>query len=133
LRLGEDPRIRILGFADDLGPHYARATLFVAPIRIAAGVRVKILEAFGAGIPVISTSAGAEGLPVEDGRELALATTPAAFASRTLQLLADPAAAERLAVNARKLVIERFDWAKIAADLEDEYRAALRRKGLLGQ
>jgi GT2 family glycosyltransferase/glycosyltransferase involved in cell wall biosynthesis/SAM-dependent methyltransferase len=131
LRLADDPRIRVLGFADDLRPHYARATLFVAPIRIAAGVRVKILEAFGAGVPVVSTHAGAEGLPVEDGRELALAATPEEFARQTLRLLADPAAAAALAGNARKLAGEQFDWANIAAELEKEYRMVLMRKGIL--
>jgi len=132
-KLALDPRIRVLGFADDLRPIYARATLFVAPIRIAAGVRVKILEAFGAGIPVVSTPAGAEGLPVQDGRELALGSTPRAFADRTLELLADPLQAARLATAAHKLVVEKFDWAKIAEDLEEEYRAALRNKGILQQ
>ncbi|HEX4385966.1 MAG TPA: glycosyltransferase, partial [Myxococcales bacterium] len=131
LRLADDPRIRVLGFVDDLRPHYARATLFIAPIRIGAGVRVKILEAFGAGIPVVSTPTGAEGLPVADGRELALARTPAEFAERTLQLIANPAAASLLADNGRRLAVEHFDWAKIAAELEEEYRAALRRKGIL--
>jgi glycosyltransferase involved in cell wall biosynthesis len=132
LRLGDDPRIRILGYAEDLRPHYARSTLFVAPIRIGAGVRVKILEAFGAGIPVISTPTGAEGLPVGDGRELAIASTPEQFAARTLELLEDPEMAARLAANARRLAVERFDWGSIASDLEEEYRAALRRKGIFG-
>jgi glycosyltransferase involved in cell wall biosynthesis len=130
-KLGADPRIRILGFADDLRPHYARASVFVAPIRVAAGVRVKLLEAFGAGVPVVSSPAGAEGLPVADRRELALASTPQEFADRTLGLLADPAEAARMGDRARRFAIERFDWATIASELEAEYRAALRRKGLL--
>ncbi len=130
-KLCEDPRIRVLGFVDDLRPHYARATLFIAPIRVAAGVRVKLLEAFGASVPVVSTPAGAEGLPIKDGRDIALAANPQAFADRTLQLLADPVSAARLAANARMLVLEQFDWANIAAELEEEYRAALRRKGIL--
>jgi glycosyltransferase involved in cell wall biosynthesis len=80
---------------------------------------------------VVATHAAAEGLEVADGGELALAGTAREFADRILALLAAPAMARAMAERARCFVHEKYAWPQIAAELEGEYRAALRRKGLL--
>ncbi|BDG07184.1 glycosyltransferase [Anaeromyxobacter paludicola] len=126
--LADDPRVEVLGFVPDLREVYATAGAFVSPIRVAAGVRVKLMEAFAAGVPCVSTSPGAEGLAVAHERELLLADDPAAFAEQTLRLLRDPALGARLAGEARRLVEDHYSWPAIVAALEEEYRAALARK-----
>ena len=111
----------------DLAPHYAKATAFVSPIRVAAGVRVKLLEAFAAGVPVVSSVQGGEGLDVADGRELLLAGSAEAFAEKTVALLRSPESTAMTA-RARDFVERCYSWPAIVTALEDEYRAALRRK-----
>ena len=125
--LAADPRITVAGFVPDLAPHYAKATAFVSPIRVAAGVRVKLLEAFAAGVPVVSSVQGGEGLDVADGRELLLAGSAEAFAEKTVALLRSPESTAMTA-RARDFVERCYSWPAIVTALEDEYRAALRRK-----
>ena len=127
VRLANDTRVEVPGFVADLKPLYASATAFIAPIRVVAGVRVKLLEAFAARIPVVSTRAAAEGLDVVHGRELLLAEGATEFAEQTLRLLGDPALGRALAAEARRAVEDRYDWSSIAAAMEDEYRTALAR------
>ncbi len=127
-RLADDPRVTVAGFVPELSSHYARATAFVSPVRVAAGVRVKVLEAFAAGVPVVSSSQGAEGIEVADGRELLLADSPGAFAEKVLSLISSPELQESVAGRARQFVRERYSWPSIVASLEEEYRRALWRK-----
>jgi GT2 family glycosyltransferase/glycosyltransferase involved in cell wall biosynthesis len=130
--LASDARVSVAGFVPDLAALYSRATVSVAPIRIGSGVRVKVLEAFAASVPVVATPMGAEGLDVADGRELALADSPQSFARRVLSMLAAPAETEAMGRRGRQFARDRYSWGTICAELEEEYRAALRRKGLLG-
>jgi glycosyltransferase involved in cell wall biosynthesis len=83
------------------------------PILSGGGVRVKILEAMAMGVPVISTTIGCEGLDVRDGEHLLVADSPEAFAHACAKVLQDKELALRLATNARKLILERYD-AKVA-------------------
>jgi len=108
-----DDSVRLSGYLEDVRPAVASASVCVVPIRQGGGTRLKILEAMALGTPVVATSKGAEGLDVVDGEHLLLADDPMTFADRTVQLLRDPALHQRLAVNARKLVEERYDWAQI--------------------
>jgi glycosyltransferase involved in cell wall biosynthesis len=91
-------------------------------------VRVKLLEAFAAGIPVVSTFVGAEGLAVKDGQFCALADDPAEFAERALALLRDPETAAAMAERARVEVVENWDMAAITAKLVDSYRELAQEK-----
>ena len=87
-----------------------RATpLFVCPILSGSGVRVKLLEAFAAGIPVVSTRLGAEGLADRDGEICALADQPADFARHVVELLRDPQKAAAMAARAREEVVTKRD------------------------
>jgi glycosyltransferase involved in cell wall biosynthesis len=90
------PGIRAVGFVADLETVYRDALALVAPIIGGSGVRMKLLEAFAAGMPTVTTTDGAAGLDVADGRELRIADAPEAFAARVVELLGDAAQRERL-------------------------------------
>jgi glycosyltransferase involved in cell wall biosynthesis len=114
--------IRLVGQVQDIREPLSAYSVFVCPIWLGAGVRVKILEAFASGIPVVSTSLGAEGLAVTAGADLLLGDTPAAFADACLALLEQPGRAEALAARARRLVETRYDWPVVAGQLDEVYQ-----------
>ncbi len=120
--------IELLGFVEDIQPLFGRAALFICPILHGSGVRVKLLEAFAAGIPVVSTRIGAEGLARVDGEICALADTPEAFAHAVVRLLRDEEAAKAMAARAREEVVKNWDMAAITRKLEASYREVLAEK-----
>jgi GT2 family glycosyltransferase/glycosyltransferase involved in cell wall biosynthesis len=120
--------IEWLGFVEDVQPLFSSCALFVCPIRSGSGVRVKLLEAFASGIPVVSTMLGAEGLARVDGEFCALADDPAGFASRTVELLEDCHRAREMAVRAREEVVRNWDMAIITERLVAKYRDLIQYK-----
>jgi polysaccharide biosynthesis protein PslH len=102
-------------------PWFYQADLLVVPLRQGAGTRIKVLEAMAAGLPVVATSKGSEGIALENGRELLIADTPVAFAAAVLKLLADPELAGMLAQRARDLVLERYTWESATKVMEQTY------------
>jgi O-antigen biosynthesis protein len=120
--------IQMIGFVDDVRDALARYAVFICPILTGSGVRVKLLEAYAAGIPVVSTTVGAEGLCRHDGDTCALADTPEDFAAKTLQLLSDATLAGELATRARAHVVEQWDMATITAKLAESYSEAVEAK-----
>lgn len=95
------PGVTLVGPVPETAPEFARDGMLVVPLRAGSGSRIKILEAFQHGTPVVSTAKGAEGLAVVNGEQLLLADTPADLAAACLTLAADPALRQRLATNAR--------------------------------
>ncbi len=120
--------IETLGYVEDIREPLARYSIFVCPILSGSGVRVKLLEAFAAGIPVVSTRIGAEGLAQKDGEFCALADDPAAFAARILDLFANPDAAAAMARRARAEVETDWNMETLTTRLVDEYRLRVREK-----
>lgn len=120
-------RIEVLGYVDDPAGHFAGAAALVVPLRAGAGMRVKILDGLARGVPIVTTQLGCSGIAVESGRHVLIADDPAEFAAATLRLLDDPALAQRLADNGRRLVETRYDWRAHRASLERVYRDAVRR------
>jgi glycosyltransferase involved in cell wall biosynthesis len=116
------------GFVEDVREPLAECALFVCPILSGSGMRVKLLEAFAAGIPVVSTRVGAEGLAQNDGEVCALADDPDTFAGHVVDLLADPERAAAMARRARDLVVQTRDMKAITARLVDSYRQEVARK-----
>jgi glycosyltransferase involved in cell wall biosynthesis len=114
-RLPLDPSVRLTGYLPDPRPAIGSSAVCVIPLQQGTGTRLKILEAMALGVPVVSTSKGAEGLAVVDGKHLLLADEPEQFAHYTLQLLRNRAQGEALAADARRLVVERYDWRRIGA------------------
>jgi len=120
--LRADPAITIVGEVPAMPPYFHAAELYVIPLRMGGGTRFKLLEAMAAGIPVVSTRVGAEGVPVRSGRELLLAEQPADFAAAVLRLLHDPALREQLRAASLTLAREQFDWRTVVPNLEQIYR-----------
>lgn len=90
------PGIETVGFLEDLEPLYARSIGMLAPITGGSGVRLKLLEGFRAGMPVVTTPDGAFGLPLEDGKEALIASDPAGFAERVERVAKDEALRDRV-------------------------------------
>lgn len=126
--LPEIGHIEMVGFVEDVRDALARYAVFICPILTGSGVRVKLLEAYAAGIPVVSTTVGAEGLSEFDGDTCALADSPDAFAAKTVALLMDPQSAAQLAEKARAHVLANWDMATITAELATNYRQLLTTK-----
>lgn len=110
--------LRITGTADDIRPYVWRSAVYVVPLRIGGGTRIKIFEAMAMGKAIVSTSVGAEGLPVQHHANIILADEPEEFARRTVRLLRQPEERERLGRAARQLVEGNFSWAAAATPLE---------------
>jgi len=109
-----DSNIEVTGRVDDVRPYVCDAKVYVVPLRIGGGTRIKIFEAMAMGMPIVSTSIGAEGLPVEHGKNILLADTPASFADATVTLLTQAAERQRIGSAARALVEERYGWPAVA-------------------
>lgn len=111
--------IEITGFVQDVSPFLQSATVYVAPLRMGSGTRLKLLQAMAAGCAIVSTRVGAEGLSVVSGREMLIADDDdaAAFAGATISLLNDPALRERLGGAARDLVCREYDWSVLVPKL----------------
>jgi GT2 family glycosyltransferase len=120
--------VELAGFVEDVREPLSRYALFVCPILSGSGVRVKLLEAFASGIPVVSTHIGAEGLADENGDICALADRPDEFAGRILELFDSPEKARALAERARAEVVAKRDMETITRKLAASYRAEVRRK-----
>jgi glycosyltransferase involved in cell wall biosynthesis len=109
-----DPSIIVTGRVDDVRPYMERAAVYVVPLRIGGGTRLKIFEAMAMEKAIVSTTVGAEGLPVTDGRELRIADTPETFAAALVYLLTKPEAARKLGQASARVVRERFGWNGVA-------------------
>jgi glycosyltransferase involved in cell wall biosynthesis len=116
--------ITVVGAVPSLRPYYHSHRLIVAPIRAGSGTRLKILEAFAAGIPVISTSLGAEGIEVTNENDILIRDQPNEFAEAVVDLINDELRCRKLAENARRLASERYDWGVVADTLRDALQAA---------
>jgi sugar transferase (PEP-CTERM/EpsH1 system associated) len=117
-RLAQQRGVVVTGRVDDVRPHMAEAAVYIVPLRIGGGTRLKIFEAMSMGKAVVSTTIGAEGLPVTDGRHLVLADSPQRFADAVVRLLRDVDQRRALEAAARTLVVERYDWAAVAGELD---------------
>jgi glycosyltransferase involved in cell wall biosynthesis len=115
-RLASD-RILVTGTVADIRPFYRRAVVVVAPLLVGGGTRLKILEAMAGGVPVVSTTVGAEGIEAENNIHLLLANTPEQFAAAVERLLISEEDRVRLLNAARDLVEERYDWVAIGITL----------------
>lgn len=116
--LGELPGVSLAGFVPDIRSLLWQATVCVVPLRMGGGTRLKILEALAAGLPVVSTAAGANGLDVVHGQHLLIADGPEVFAKSVLELLESASLRQRLAEAGQRLTAEHYDWRTIACQFE---------------
>lgn len=121
LRLQEtSARITVTGFVEDVRNYLNTSTVFICPLRMGSGTRLKIMEAMASGIPIVSTSIGSEGIEVTDGQDIILADNARGFATKTLDLLGDPDKRAVISANARKLVEDKYSWKGIANNYQKE-------------
>jgi sugar transferase (PEP-CTERM/EpsH1 system associated) len=123
-RLAADSGIEVTGRVDDVRDHIARGAVYIVPIRIGGGTRLKIFEAMAMGKAVVSTTVGAEGLPVSDGADVCIADAPRAFAAAVVSLLRDAGRRMQLERAARDLVVTHYDWSAVAEQLDNALLAA---------
>lgn len=117
--------VEFRGFVADLDALYAETRVVVCPILSGSGTRFKIIEAFAYGRPVVSTPIGAEGLDVEDGRNILLCETAERFAAGCIRLLRDSALAEQLGKQARQVAEQRYDCRSVVNGIVKSIREAL--------
>lgn len=113
--------VQFTGFLDDLRPTVHAATVYVVPLRVGSGTRLKVLEAMAMGKAIVSTRIGAEGIGLRDGIDALLADTPEAFAAAVCRLLDDASLRQRLGAAARASAEARFGWTAIGARLLSVY------------
>ncbi len=131
-RLGGGHRgIVVTGYLAELEPILRQSAVMVVPVRAGSGMRVKILEAFARGTPVVSTTVGVEGIQARAGEHLLVADDAESFARAVLQILADRSLAARLTRAGRALVEASYDWRTALASLDTVYErsSAQRRPG----
>ncbi len=106
---------------DDPIPYLAETTVFIVPLHAGGGMRVKIVDAWCWGLPVVTTTIGAEGIAVQDGENVLLADTPEAFAQAVARVLQEPELAARLAAGGRRTVEICYDWRKVYRAWDEVY------------
>ncbi len=118
------PSVEIVGGVKSVLPHLHEAAVFVVPLRIGGGTRLKIYEAMAAQVPIVSTTVGAEGLDVENGSDIVLADDPGSFARSVVELLRAPERRRAIAMAA-SATASRFDWSVIANEFEQVLERAM--------
>lgn len=118
------PGVEVTGTVDDIRPYLARGSVYVVPLLVGGGTRIKIFEAMAAGKSIVSTSIGAEGLPVRHGENILLADDAESMAESVIELLSDRSRRERIGTAARRLVTDGYSWQAVARTLGAELEAA---------
>jgi glycosyltransferase involved in cell wall biosynthesis len=124
-----DASVQAPGHVPDVRPWVGPAAVYVVPMRVGGGTRLKVLDAMAQGKALVATRLGAEGIEVEDGRHLVLADSAADFAGRVIELLRDPARRQALGAAARQRVEERYAWPVIGRRLVEAYATAIEAAG----
>ena len=122
--------VTLTGYVDDVRPYMAQAACFIVPLRVGGGTRLKILAAWAAGMPVVSTSIGCEGLDARDGWNILVRDDPSLFALAVAQVLADAKLRETLSKNARKTAEDTYSWEAIGASMRPVYARCLESRRL---
>ena len=119
----------LTGYVEDIRPVVQSAACYVVPLRSGGGTRLKILDAWAMGMPVVSTSVGCEGLATEDGENILIRDDPAAFADAVQLVLRDPGRQTSLGRAARATAERVYDWEVIGRDMLPHYRSVLNQRG----
>lgn len=115
------PGLEVTGFVPDLAPYLAETAVFIVPLHAGGGMRVKIVDAWSWGLPVVSTTIGAEGLAYRHGENLLLADTVEAFADAVIRIVSKPSLGQRLAARGRATVESCYDWRHVYEAWDDIY------------
>lgn len=118
--------VLITGGVDDVRPYVSRASVYVVPLRMGGGTRLKIFEALAMGKAVVSTTVGAEGLPLVAGEHFIRSDEPADFAQAVVNLVRDSRRREALGAAGRSLMEERYSWPQVAQEFESRCEEVVR-------
>jgi glycosyltransferase involved in cell wall biosynthesis len=110
---GESSAVEVCGYVNDPTPYLQETAAFIVPLHAGGGMRVKIVDAWSWGLPIVSTTIGAEGTAYRDGQNLLIADSAVDFARAVIQLLSDPDCADELAAAGRRTVEAQYDWRKV--------------------
>lgn len=113
-----DRSISVTGYVSDIRQASAGSAVFVVPLRIGSGMRVKILDAMAMGLPVVSTSVGCEGISVHPGEDILIADEPSTFVDAVAHLLGNPSERMRIGSAGRHLVESQYSWPAILTRLD---------------
>ncbi|HEX9018482.1 MAG TPA: glycosyltransferase family 4 protein [Anaerolineaceae bacterium] len=122
LAAGAPETYLVPGYVPDLTGWLEKAAVMVVPVRVGGGMRVRILEAFARGMPVVTTTIGLEGIDARVGEDVLVEDDPQRFADAVVRVLEDTDLQDTLAKNSRKLAEERYDWKVVLDQLEQVYR-----------
>jgi glycosyltransferase involved in cell wall biosynthesis len=122
-----DPRVAVTGFVPDVRPYMRAASVYVCPIRVGGGTRLKVLDALAMGRPLVATGISVEGLDLVEGVHYLRAETPAEFVAQIERLELAPDVRAALGAAGRRFVVERFGWSVIGRQLDRAYQRALSR------
>ena len=125
LKLTADARVLVPGFVDDVRPYVQEASIYICPIRVGGGTRLKVLDALAMARPLVGSDIGVEGLGLVDGEHFLRANTTDEYIAQIRRLEADPVLGARLGRAGRDFVERRYSWTGIAERLEAAYVAAL--------
>jgi glycosyltransferase involved in cell wall biosynthesis len=117
----EGEGVEVTGYVGELAPYLAETGAFVVPLHAGGGMRVKILDAWSWGLPVVSTTIGAEGIVTRPGEDILIADNARDFAQAVVAVLEDRALAERIGRGGRRTVEERYDWRSAYAAWDEVY------------
>jgi glycosyltransferase involved in cell wall biosynthesis len=120
------PGVEVTGAVPDIRPFVADAAVYVVPLRMGSGTRLKVLEAMAMGKAIVSTRRGVEGIDVVPGRDVLIADSPVDFARQVVGLLRDPARQQSLGRAARDLAVAKYDWRSIVGAFDAIYERASR-------
>ncbi len=109
----EDPHVIFTGFVKNLDDYLKKTRVYLAPLRFGSGMKVKVLEGLYRGVPTVSTSVGAEGLKVEDGKHIMIADQAEEFASKCIQLLQNETLWNTIKKESRILADKQYRWAPL--------------------
>ncbi|MFP3896994.1 MAG: glycosyltransferase [Anaerolineales bacterium] len=123
--LAQDPAVTVTGYVEDILPYFGGADVYVVPLRVGGGTRLKVLEAMATGLALVSTTLGVEGISLIAGTHALLADAPAEFAQAVCALLEDVEKRRALGRAAREFVLQHYDWGQIVPRLYPLYDALL--------
>jgi glycosyltransferase involved in cell wall biosynthesis len=113
--------IEVTGYVTDLGPYLAETAVFIVPLHAGGGMRVKILDAWSWGLPIVSTTIGAEGIETQHEQNILITDTAPAFAQAVIRVISEPALAQRLSQGGRQAITNKYDWQKIYPAWDEVY------------
>lgn len=113
--------IKVTGYVPELAPYLEQSALMVVPVRAGGGMRVRILEAFAYGMPVVTTTIGLEGIKAELDTDILVADTATDFSIKVTELLENTSLREKLSVNGRRLAEKKYDWQVVLSAMKPIY------------